>query len=184
MERSSQGSSRDIIYAIRKICGEDGLKDARFEIANVDEVQEDDRTITCTIVLGDSNVQLKEVGLQSEPNDGFILFPKVDTDILICIMPDNSAYMILCNDIDKIICVIDENNSYTFDSNGFIWNNGTNGGIMNIIDYTTKQNALIVELQTQLVLIAAGISGAGGSYAPGTLTTFNKSDYEDTKIKH
>lgn len=177
-------SSRDIIFAIRQICGVDGMKDARFMTANVDEVQEADRTISCTIILGESDLKLTEVGLQSEAADGFILIPKIDTDVLICLMPDNSAYVILCNDIDKVICVIDEENSYIFDSNGFILNGGANGGLMKIIDYTTKQNALIAELQAQLTLIATGISGAGGTYTPGTLTQFNKTDYEDLKVKH
>lgn len=176
-------NTRDIIFAIRKLAGVDGLKQSSFMTAIVNEVQEADRTISCTIMMGEAETKLTDVLLQTEPNDGFILFPKVDTEVLICLMPDNTAYVVLCNDIDKVICVIDSNNGYEFDLNGFIFNGGT-GGMVKIVEQTAKLNQLVAELQAQLVLISAGLAGAGVSYTPATLSQFNKTDYEDTKIKH
>lgn len=176
-------NARDIIFAIRKIAGVDGLKQSSFITAIVDEVQEADRTISCTIMMGETETKLTDVLLQTEPNDGFILFPKVGTEVLICLMPDNSAYVILCNDIDKIICVIDGDNSYVFDINGFVFNGGTQG-LMKIVEYTAKQNAMITALNTQLAAISTAIGLLGGTYTVVPLSAFNKTDYEDTKIKH
>ena len=83
-------NTRDIIFAIRKLAGVDGLKQSSFMTAIVNEVQEADRTISCTIMMGEAETKLTDVLLQTEPNDGFILFPKVDTEVLICVMPDNT----------------------------------------------------------------------------------------------
>ena len=187
-------ASRDIIYAIRKICGEDGMKDARFMTANVDEVQEDERTISCTIVLGESELNLTDVGLQSEVNsDGFCLIPKVGTDVLVCLMPDNSAYVVLCNDIDKIICVVDSSNKFVFDSSGFVWNGGNKGGLVNVIDLTTKLNNL-ENLVNDLVLkynthihpggTISGNTAVTTSVETTTLTPTVRGDIEDTTINH
>lgn len=188
-------SSRDIIYAIRKIAGVDGLKKASFMSASVDSVQEAERTISCTVVLGEGELKLTDVNLQSEPNDGFILIPAVDTDVLICMMPDNSAYVVLCNDIDKIICVINNNNSYVFDSNGFVWNGGNNGGLVKVIELTQKVNNLenlvndlVTKYNTHTHVLT--LSAGTGTAAPTTsvettiLTPTQRADIEDTKIKH
>lgn len=189
----SENASRDIKYAIEFFAGKLGLKDTKFMTANVDEVQEADRTISCSIVLGETNMKLTGVNLQSEPNDGFILIPALNTDVLICMMADNSAYVLLCNDIDKIICVIDNQNSYIFDSNGFVWNGGNNGGLVKVIELTQKVNnleALVNNLLTTLKTTTIPLAPSGTyPFAPlyaayNTLTPTQRSDIEDTLIKH
>ena len=183
---SNQESSnyRDIIYAIRKIAGVDGLKKASFLTGTVTKVNEDDRTCDVDIKLGDSAESLTGVKLSVNPNDGFILIPAKDSDLLICLMSDNSPYMISCEDIDKVICVIDSNNKYEFDSNGFIINDGNNGGLINITQQVTKLNLLVTQLNTQLASISAAIVSLGGSYVPVPLSSFMQTDFEDTKVKH
>lgn len=174
-------SNRDIIYAIRKIAGVDGIKKAQIVMGTVTKVN--DKTVDVDVTLGDACQSITGVNLNSAANDGVTLFPAIDSDILIALMPDNSSYMIACEDITKTVCYIDENNYYTFDANGFIFNDGTEG-LIKIVEQTAKLNQLVSELQAQLVLIAAGIAAGGGSYTPATLSTFNKTDYEDIKIKH
>jgi len=174
-------SNRDIIYAIRKIAGVDGIKKAQIVMGTVTAVN--DKTCDVDITLGDACQSITGVNLNSASNDGFTLFPAVGSDILIALMPDNSAYMIACEDITKTVCYIDENNSYTFDENGFIFNSGTEG-LMKIVEYTAKQNAMITALNTQLAAISAAIASLGGTYTVVPLNSFNKTDYEDTKIKH
>lgn len=193
MEHNESTSSRDIAYAIRTLSGVTGLKQASFMTANVDSVQEADRTISATIILGESGMKLTGVNLQSEPNDGFILIPKVDTDVLICLMPDNSAYMVLCNDIDKIICVIDSTNSYEFDTDGFIWNGGNNDGLVKVIQLTQKLNALENKVNSIIATYNAHTHVASSFGSPtttpaapiaGTLTPTQQTDIENPKIKH
>lgn len=55
---------------------------------------------------------------------------------------------------------------------------------MKIIEYTAKQNAMIAALNTQLAAISTAIGLLGGSYTVVPLNTFDKTDYEDIKIKH
>ena len=193
MEHNESSSSRDIQFAIRQLAGVLGLKQATFVTANVDSVQEADRTLTVTTILGESSSSITGVNLQSEPNDGFILIPKVDTEVIVCIMPDNSAYMFKCNDVDKIICVIDSTNSYIFDTNGFVWNGGTNGGLTNINILKTALNNLQTEINTlktataTAITVYSGILDSGASagvFNAIVLPQINITTIEDTKIKH
>ena len=41
-----------------------------------------------------------------------------------------------------------------------------------------------IEILQEYEEIATGIASAGGTYTPGTLSTFNQSDYENTNVKH
>lgn len=150
----------------------------------VDSIDEDAFTCECTAITGNADTKISSVKLNTEANDGFTIIPAIGSSVLVANSTRNGYYVFMYSDIDKVICVIDNNNSYTFSSQGFVWNDGTFGGLINIVAQTTKLNLLVSQLQAQLTLIATGITGAGGSYAPGTLSTFNKNDYEDTNIKH
>lgn len=180
-----QGAAiRDIIYAIKKIAGADGIKKAQLVMGTVKSVDESKKTCKVDVTLGDACQSISDVNLNASSNDGFTQFPAIESDILITLMPDNSAYMVACEDITKVVCYIDASNQFEFDKDGFKFNNGLNGGLINITQQTLKLNQLVTELQAQLVLIAAGIAAGGGSYSPATLSAFNKTDFEDTKIKH
>ena len=63
-------------------------------------------------------------------------------------------------------------------------NDGSYGGLIRIADLTAKNNNLVSQVQAELTKIATGIASAGGTYTPGTLSTFNQSDYENTNVKH
>lgn len=188
----SNNPNRDIKYAIEFLSGQTGLKKARFVTANVDDNSKgtSDRTIDVSIVLGDSG-KITGVNLQSEPNDGFILIPKEQTQVIVCIMPDNSAYVFKCNDIDKIICVIDSNNSYVFDANGFIWNGGNNGGLIKIDNLKTQYDTNIAAIKAACVAGFTALSGldSGASLnafnsSSAAIQNLNKTSLENTKIKH
>lgn len=73
-------------------------------------------------------------------------------------------------------------------------NSGNNGGVINIEDITNKLNQLVKELE-QLKTdynthTHTGVTTGPGTTAPpvmphnNTFSTFNKSDYEDTKFTH
>lgn len=194
-ENKSSTANRDIIYAVRKLAGTDRLGSSLM-IANITAVNESDRTCDVEIVLGDNAQKITGVLLSSDANDGFILIPEIDTNIVICLMADNSAYMLLCNDISKVICVVDSNNKYEFDATGFIWNGGTKGGLINILDITNELNSRYTILKAAMLAgftaSDAGVTSAGGTPtavsayngAIASFTNLNKTAYEDTTIKH
>ena len=120
----------------------------------------------CNCTPKDGGAVLVNVRINASNKDGFKLIPKDNTDVVVTLINNTTGYVSMVSEVDEIHL-----NGVSF------------GGIVKIVEQTAKLNQLVAELQAQLVLIATGIAAGGGSYTPGTLSTFNKTDYENTTIK-
>lgn len=184
-ENSDAAAARQIQYAIRMLAGKLGLNAPVYAFGTVKDVNEDERTCSVEITLGELPELIESVNLMaSEGADGFLRIPTAGSQVQIKMMPDNEAYLSMWSDIDAIEIYIDAQNKLRFDKDGHILNGGLNGGMINIDPQTIKLNQLVLQVQVQLAAISASIASLGGAYAPGILSTFVKTDYEDTKVKH
>ncbi len=179
----SSEANRKIKEAIEFLAGTKDIN-TKFMLGQVKEVSIPNRNCSVEIQLGDKPMTLTEINLSAENNDGFIKVPAIDSTILMCLLSDNSGYVYLTSDIDSVICVIDSSNKYVFDSNGFIWNDGLNGGLIKITNLTSDLNQLVTNINANYALISAAIGLLGGTYSPTIATPFVKSSYENSKIKH
>ena len=137
--------------------------DGYSKVCTVDSVDLVNRTCYCIPVNEDADIP--EVRLMANIDNGFLLIPEVDSIVVVSFLSDSSAYVSLVSKVSEVHL------------------NGTNfNGLIKIDAQTAKLNQLVAELQAQLVLIASGITTAGGSYTPAALSTFNKTDYENTTI--
>lgn len=138
--------------------------DGYSKVCTVDSVDLVNRTCYCIPINEDSDIT--EVRLMANIDNGFLLIPEVNSIVVVSFLSDSSAYVALVSKVSEVQL------------------NGTNfNGLIKIDEQTAKLNQLVTELQTQLGLIATGIAAGGGSYTPATLSTFNKTDYENIKIK-
>lgn len=138
--------------------------DGYGKVCTVDSVDLVNRTCYCIQINEDADIT--EVRLMANIDNGFLLIPEVNSIVVVSFLSDSSAYVALVSKVSEVQL------------------NGTNfNGLIKIDEQTAKLNQLVTELQTQLGLIATGIAAGGGSYTPATLSTFNKTDYENIKIK-
>lgn len=138
--------------------------DGYSKVCTVDSVDLVNRTCYCIPINEDADIT--EVRLMANIDNGFLLIPEVNSVVVVSFLSDSSAYVALVSKVSEVQL------------------NGTNfNGLIKIDEQTAKLNQLVTELQTQLGLIATGIAAGGGSYTPATLSTFNKTDYENIKIK-
>lgn len=138
--------------------------DGYSKVCTVDSVDLVNRTCYCIPINEDADIT--EVRLMANIDNGFLLIPEVNSIVVVSFLSDSSAYVALVSKVSEVQL------------------NGTNfNGLIKIDEQTAKLNQLVTELQTQLGLIATGIAAGGGSYTPATLSTFNKTDYENIKIK-
>lgn len=150
----------------------------------------DESKFTCNVMPLDNDAELFKVRLKPTIDNvkkGIIAIPAVDSYVIIGFLKnkDTAPFVIWSSNFEKYYMVGEGGNTLEFKDDGTILINGdTYGGLIKIDNQVTKLNQLVTELQAQLVLIAAGISAGGGSYSPGTLSQFNKTDFENTKIKH
>jgi hypothetical protein len=117
----------------------------------------------------------------SSTSKGWFVVPKVGSIVGITFYTKNEAFISVWTEIDDIVV---KSTNFTAEQTLFKFNDGSLGGLIKIVEQTTKLNKLVSETQAELAKIAIAITGVGGSYTPGTLTTFDKNDYEDTKVVH
>ena len=155
-------AARSIGDSIKELAG---FENTFGVICTVKSVNETDRLCDCTPV--DGGADILEVKLMANIDKGFYVIPKVDSFVIVSLTSPSAGYVTMFSQVDNV-----ELNGKNFD------------GLVKISDQTTKLNLLVTQLQAELVKIATGLAGVGGVYTPGTITSFSKSDYENTTVKH
>ena len=153
--------SKDLRDALRSLVKPNN--DGFAKVCTVDSIDLVNLICYCIPLNGDAD--LVGVRLMANIDNGFLLIPAVDSIVVVSFLSDSSAYVSLVSKVSEVHL-----NGKNFD------------GLVKINEQTAKLNQLVNELQAQLILIASGITAGGGSYSPGTLSQFNKTDYENITI--
>lgn len=177
------GLNDQLKQAIQQLAGTHNKDDVMSFDCTVDSVSENDFECDVTAIGGTATTKIPSVRLAAEANDGFTLIPKVGSTVTVTITKNGLAYVSMFSDIDKVKAVINKT-KIVMEDGKITFNDGSFNGLIKIDSQTLKLNQLVDQLQAQLALIATGIAAGGGSYSPGTLSTFNKTDYENDKIIH
>lgn len=187
--------SRTIQECVRILAGTTGMKQVMLIIGEVKEVDEDNRTCSVESTIDTETLLYSGVGLIPETADGFVLVPSIDSTVIMARFENGETYIIKCSDIQKINCYISAAHKFTFDTSGFIWNGGSLGGMVKVIDLTAKINALENKLNAVLTAIGTTwvpVANDGGAalkalFIPPLstlLTVTSQASIEDAKIKH
>lgn len=157
------GANEDIRKAIRSLADEND--EVYSIVCNVSDVNIVTKLCNCTPI--DGGAVIINVRLMADNKTGILITPKNNSVVIVTMINKYTGYVSMFSEVDEIQL-----------------NGNVNGGIVKVTELTTKLNLLVSELQAQLTLIALGISTAGGSYTPETLSTFNKTIYENLTVKH
>jgi len=147
-------------------------------IGTVNDVDNVNRV--CTVLPIDGSPELFDVRMTSEIStsggltDGFCIFPLKGSIVTVAFINSTTGIIINSNTASQIFS----------DTALFQFNQGTYEGLIKIVSLTQKLNNLKTETENNLLAIQTAITALGGAYTPLSLTQFNKSDYEDTKVKH
>lgn len=152
-------------------------------VATVDSVNENLKTCDVTLVTGEkvegvrleTDLSVNSSGdvVKKDPS-GFVLVPASGSQVVITFFNRSDAFISMLSEIEKVYI---KSNLTTF-------NAGDKGGLINISDLVSSLNGLVNELGRELIKIQTGITGVGGAYTPGSLSKFDKGDFEDESVKH
>jgi len=153
----------------------------------------------------DDNVDVKDLSgtkylevrkIATAGKKGMLFKLPVDSFVLVSrISQSDELYVSMMSEIEGIFIKVGDT---TIDITDEIVMNSGAHGMMNIVDFTTKINALVQTVNTlitsynahtHITTATVGASAVPGVNAPiatpaQTADPFNKSDYENTKIKH
>ena len=160
------------------------IKNAIRTLANTDEaiysvrctvtdIDTDSNTCSCTPIDGVS-ADLLDVKLIANNGNGFILFPTINSTVIVCMLNKTSGYISMADVLDSI-----QLNGSNFD------------GLVKVAALTTKLQA-IENLLNQFITIynahTHAVSGAAtlipNTLETNTLTPTQQSDLENTTVKH
>lgn len=168
-------------------------------IATVVDVDNASRTITAKLLTSDAELpDVRLTAVIDSKGSYLCAYPKKDSSVWIAIA-DNSkeAIVVAFSEVEKYELII-ENMKFVTDKDGFIFNNGDNGGVpivgkvednlKAIKDYVT---AFKTAVQTALSSIDGSIAGVGGASVSGTAFTTTMASKSMTlaamnndKVKH
>lgn len=164
-------SKHDIAESIRKLAGSaNAFETFVCEVKSVDGA-------TCTVTRVLDGLEIADVRLNCHitENEGIVVTPKVNSFVLVTNIDGRQHFVSQCSEVEKI----------TIDCNGdIIINGGNNDGIIKIKELTNKLNALVQKFNTHTHPAALGTATVAVSPTTSPASNFNKSDYEDIKVKH
>ncbi len=195
----------DLRNIIRQLAQPDGETVAL--VCTVDEVDKTARTIDCTPI--NEGAPLLGVNLQAnqEADYGFCLFPEKGSFVVVGFVADGAAGVVLLTEKIESAEIVIGDTSAVMDADGLriktekmsadinreniIFNGGDLNGLVVIQKLTDKLNELkdtvndlITKYNTHVHVCAAPGSPCKPIDVPAqTAKAFNKSDYENTKIK-
>ena len=157
---------RELADNIRKIMGDGGVTVSTGIVKSVSD-------IVCEIEVGRITVPDVRLRASETDDDGeLLLVPKVGSAVV---------FGSLSGDLSQLV-VLQVDHVESIKATGSITiNGGKLGGLVNIGDLTSKINELVQSFNTHT---HTGNMGSPTSTPIAQAKTFNKSDYEDTKIKH
>ena len=162
--------------------------------ATVKSIDEDACTIDVVTAEGMDIFEVKLRAVKTEKY-GCVVFPKKDTTVQICrISDDNDFLMLHADEVEKIYWKI-EDMTKEVTKDGFIYNGGDNDGIVKVNPLTDDINSIKDDInmlknifKTAWIVApqdgGAALKAAAASWAAQQLQQTNKSDLENTKIKH
>jgi hypothetical protein len=147
---------------------------------------------TCIVTPGDGSPDLIDVALEADYEDseskGFYIVPAIGSNVIVTFKSKDYGYLSAYTAIDSIVAKQGE----------WIFNDGSNEGLVKINDLTSKLNNLVSEFNalkdifnnhihtTTATISASAVPGViSPTLTPGvSASNFNKSDYENEDVKH
>lgn len=171
---------REIQEAIQTLSGARNQDIVTLMECTVDSVNVGARTCDCTTIDG---VKMTDVRLMSNVNDGYLIIPEIDSQIIVLYTKRFSPFICQFSSINRVL-IITGDTVIEIKDGKITFNDGSYNGLVRVDDLTSKLNDMIRFINIELGKIQTGIIAGGGSYTPVNLQNFNSSDYENDKIIH
>jgi site-specific recombinase len=155
-------SATDIREAVRTLVGHEDLSTFESTICTVSDINLITKTCKCVPVNGDAD--FLDVLLCVGEKDGFVLVPKNNSLVAVTQLNETDAFVSMVSEVDSILL-----------------NGDTNGGLVKVIDLTTKLN----NCENKINLILTFLAGLGATPPLTTpLTPTVRANIESITVKH
>ena len=178
---------RNIAQRIRQITGGKTFDTFAAKVTAVSDA-------TCTVerILDDKEIKNVRLNATIKADDGLVIAPKVGSVVLITNIDGDKCFVSQFSEIEKVTLNVADKvelkvaGKVTLDADTIEINGGGNHGLIMIEELTNKLNALVSDFNAHThPFIGLPPNSLGTtSVIASPAQPFNKSNYENTKVKH
>ena len=161
-------------------------------ICTVKSVDEQSRTCTATTASGVSGVEIPNVQLMASIDDGMLLIPAVDSNIIVQWTNDVQPYVIMYSELSKVLYIVGDN---AIEISEVLKLCGDEyGGLIKIEELVSKLNAVEKDLNSIKNVFSswtpvsqdggAALKTAAATWYGATITETQKSELENQTVTH
>ena len=186
--------AREIIEAIRALAGVQFYAEVYLFDAEVTAVDEAARTCDVKTLGGDTPLEIPDVRLMAEVEDGTLILPAVGSIVIVTYNKNLKPFVSQFSEVKKIVWTVGNSSLDVTDDKKFVFNEGNNHGLVKVQELTDKLNTIEQDLNTLKSVFSgwtpvtndggAALKGAAGTWYGQTITETQQSDIENTDIKH
>ena len=162
-------------------------------VCKVTAVDKSARTVDVEPVNEEAPLLACNLQADQQATVGIVQYPRIGSFVVVGFSSDGAAGMVLlCEDVESVEIVIKDKDtsSIVMTEDGIVMNNGTLDGLIKINELTEKRNNLVSEVNAFVSKYNSHthsvVGHATATATPATATNvseFNKSDYENLKVK-
>lgn len=171
-------SDRSIVDSIRQLAGTHLIDSVGMIYAEVVSVDEDKYTCECEAIGGDAQTSIINVALMAGVNDGFLLVPKIGSAVVLIMSKRYQPFIAQYSEIERI----------EMHGTAIELNDGSNGGLVKVIELTQKLNALENLLNDLILKYNTHVHAANGtptaSIEETVIVLTQQQEIENTTVTH
>ena len=162
-------------------------------VCKVTAVDKSARTVDVEPVNEEAPILACNLQADQKATVGIVQYPRIGSFVVVGFSSDGAAGMVLlCEDVESVEIVIKDKDtsSIVMTEDGVVMNNGTLDGLIKINELTEKLNNLVSEVNAFVSKYNSHthsvVGHATATATPATadnVSEFNKSDYENEKVK-
>lgn len=185
---------REISEAIQALAGTQFATPCFMFDAEVTSVDEDARTCNIKTIGGDTEIEIEDVRLMAEVDDGVLLIPADGSRIIVTYNKNIIPFVSQFSEIKKIVWTIGDSSLDVTDDKKFVFNKGDNYGLVKVKELKEQLNVIEDSINDLKAVFSgwtpvpndggAALKAAAGSWFGVTIAPTQQSDIENTDIKH
>lgn len=183
----------EIAKAVRILSGANEASKVRYVVCDVISANESERTCDVTTVSDSGELEMKGVSLMAENDDGNLCLPAVGSTVIVSFSDVIAPFVVQWSDIQKWLMIVGDS-GIEMTSDQIKLNDGSYGGLVKVIELTSRLNAVenaLIELKATFnahthtgVTTGGGVSGTTATPLTSTVTNTDRSDIENETIIH
>jgi len=193
----NENSDRGILASVQKMTGTYNLDQLYLVTGTCKNIDEAAGSCDVEAVSGNATTTISGVKFQAAIGDGVDYIPVENSVVKVLFSKYTTPFIVQYSDVDKMIIAansgVNHFDEYAFDCDKIVFNGGSLGGLVKVIELTNKLNNLENKVNSMISTFNSHLHTSGGAGAPttpptapisGTLTPTQQNDIEDTKFKH